>query len=90
MNVDSTSCLLTSCRHARKDLPHYAIPLFLRIVSQAALNSNGLKQDKVQPRMEGVDPTKVHGDQLFVLNGDNYVPFTASSWNDLTIARARL
>jgi acyl-CoA synthetase (AMP-forming)/AMP-acid ligase II len=85
-----TSLLLTSCRHARKDLPHYAIPLFLRIVSQAALNSNGLKQDKVKPRMEGVDPTKVQGDSLFVLKGNKYVPFTASDWHDLATAKARL
>jgi hypothetical protein len=71
-------------------LPHYAIPLFLRIVSQAALNSNGLKQDKVQPRMEGIDPEKVQGDRLFVLNGDRYVPFSASDWKDLETAKARL
>ena len=77
-------------RHARKDLPQYAIPLFLRIVSQAALNSNGLKQDKVQPRVEGVDPAKVRGDQLFVLKRDQYIPFSAADWKDLETARARL
>lgn len=82
--------MLTLSRHARKDLPHYAIPLFLRIASQAALNSIGLKQDKVQPRSEGVDPTKVHGDRLFVLKGDHYTAFTAFDWNDLATSKARL
>ena len=81
---------LTSIRHAQKDLPNYAVPLFLRIVSKAALNANELKQDKVQPRLQGVDPMKVDGDRLFVLKGTQYVPFTASSWNDLETARARL
>ena len=81
---------LTNSRHARRDLPNYAVPLFLRIVSQAALNSSGLKQDKVQPRLDGVDPSKVHGDRLYVLNGDKYVEFTSVDWNNLTEARARL
>ena len=82
--------MLTSSRHAQKDLPIYAVPLFLRIVSKAALNANELKQDKVQPRLQGVDPTKVAGDRLLVLNGNQYVPFTESSWKDLEAARARL
>ena len=77
-------------RHARKDLPNYAVPLFLRLVTQAALNSSGLKQDKIQPRDEGVDPAKVHGDRLFVLRGDKYVQFTASDWKELEKAKARL
>ena len=79
-----------SNRHVRKDLPNYAIPLFLRLVSQAALNSNGLKQDKVQPRVEGVDPAKVGSDRLFVLKGGRYVPFGASDWQELETAKARL
>ena len=77
-------------RHARRDLPQYAVPLFLRLVSTAALNSNGLKQDKVQPRLEGVDPGKVQGDRLFVLRGDHYVPFTPSDWTNLSTSKARL
>lgn len=77
-------------RHAKKDLPSYAIPLFLRIVPQAALNSSGLKQDKLQPRLEGVDPKKVGGDKMFVLREDAYVPFTQRDWDDLVGGRARL
>lgn len=82
--------LLTDCRHAKRDLPNYAIPLFLRIVKQAALNSNGLKQDKVQPRTEGVDPSKVGEDRLYVLKNDKYIPFTKASWDDLKTTKARL
>ena len=49
-----------------------------------------LKQDKVQPRLEGVDPAKVRSDQLYVLRGDRYAPFTKVDWDDLSTARARL
>lgn len=82
--------LPSSLRHARKDLPNFAVPLFLRIVANAALNSTGLKQDKVQPRAEGVDPARVRGDQLYVLRDGRYVEFTARDWGELSAARARL
>jgi hypothetical protein len=77
-------------RHAQRNLPNYAIPLFLRIVKQAALNSSGLKQDKVQPRIEGVDPSKVHDDRLFFLKNGRYQPFIGEDWELLVMAKARL
>ncbi|OQU98678.1 AMP-binding enzyme domain-containing protein [Cladophialophora immunda] len=77
-------------KHARRDLPGFAVPLFLRIVPTGSLNSMGLKQEKVQPRAEGVDPAKVRGDRLYVLRGDRYVVFSAADWADLATARARL
>lgn len=77
-------------RHARRDLPHYAVPLFLRLVAQAALNSNGLKQDKVKPRAEGVDPSRVGSDELYVLRGGRYVEFTSRDWGDFVSGKARL
>jgi hypothetical protein len=60
------------------------------MVSSAALNATGLKQEKVQPRSEGVDPTRVGSDQLYVLRRDGYVKFTKADWDDLSAARARL
>ena len=50
----------------------------------------GLKQEKVQPRSEGVDPSRVGSDQLYVLRGDQYVMFTKADWDNLSTARARL
>ena len=82
--------LIHRTSHARKDLPSFAVPLFLRIVSEAAMNSTGVKQDKVQPRLEGVDPAKVRGDTLYVLRGDAYELFTGDNWDALATARARL
>ncbi|KIW88251.1 uncharacterized protein Z519_11362 [Cladophialophora bantiana CBS 173.52] len=88
--VAQTFDLVGLLRHARRDLPGFAVPLFLRIVPSGSLNSMGLKQDKVQPRSEGVDPARVRGDPLYVLRGDRYVVFTAADWDDLSAARARL
>ena len=50
----------------------------------------GLKQEKVQPRLEGVDPTKVGSDRLYVLKGNRYTAFASAEWDDLATARARL
>lgn len=77
-------------RHMRRDLPSFAVPLFLRFVSAGALNAMGLKQDKSLPRSEGVDPVKVDTDPLYVLRGDRYVAFAKSDWDDLVATRARL
>lgn len=66
------------------------MPLFLRIVREAALNSNGLKQDKVQPRLEGVDPARVRGDSLYFLKDGRYHEFTKEDWNNLSMTRAKL
>lgn len=77
-------------RHALHDLPAFAVPLFLRIVSEAALNSTGVKQDKVRPRREGIDPSLVGTDRLYVLRKGRYEPFTLTDWEDLVSARAKL
>ena len=54
------------------------------------MNSTGVKQDKVGPRLQGVDPSKVNGDRLYILRGDHYESFVGSDWAALADARARL
>ena len=49
-----------------------------------------LKQDKVLPRAQGVDPANVRGDQVYILRRDRYESFTKADWDDLSAARARL
>ena len=46
--------------HARRHLPRYAVPLFIRILTSdvGGLSSHNNKQDKVRLRDEGVDPGK--------------------------------
>jgi acyl-CoA synthetase (AMP-forming)/AMP-acid ligase II len=83
--------------HARKGLPKYAVPVFLRLVKEQSPMHNN-KQNKVPLRKEGVDPRKVlegeagREDVLMWLppGGDRYVPFTESDWNAIEGGKARL
>ncbi|KAM3418909.1 hypothetical protein BST61_g4868 [Cercospora zeina] len=83
-------------RHARKGLPRYAVPIFLRLVEAPSLMHNG-KQSKVAPRKEGVDPDKIaagdSGKDHIVWSkpgAETYVPFTRNDWNELVAGRVRL
>lgn len=63
--------------HARKRLPKYAVPIFLRVVP--VMEQTGtVKQLKVALRNQGVDPTLVGSDPLYWLppNADSYKPFS--------------
>ncbi|EMC94363.1 hypothetical protein BAUCODRAFT_545966 [Baudoinia panamericana UAMH 10762] len=83
--------------HARKLLPRYAVPVFLRVVRQQQASHNN-KQLKVPLRKEGVDPKKVReGDAgsedilMWVRPGsDRYEPFTETEWETLGAGKARL
>ena len=87
--------------HARKQLPRYAVPVFLRMldteVGEAASHNN--KQDKVALRSEGVDPSqkgsKVAGGETNELywippQSDRYVRFEEKDWSSLVEGTARL
>lgn len=80
----------------RRELPKYAVPVFLRIVKTSA-HIHNYKQNKVSLRKEGVDPSLLgteeaggQGDAILWLQGDGYVPFTSSNWEALSSAQARL
>jgi hypothetical protein len=77
-------------RHARANLPKYAVPIFLRLVSEP-LSTGNHKQNKVPLKAEGVDPDKVSsGDVIYWIRGDSYVPFLRADWEGLSQGRARL
>lgn len=85
--------------HARKGLPRYAVPVFLRIIEQdtpQGMHNN--KQNKVPLRKEGVDPSKI-ADGIAGRNDnivwsqpgvDRYVPFGQHHWDSLTNGKLRL
>ncbi|RAL13308.1 putative very-long-chain acyl-CoA synthetase family protein (CefD1) [Aspergillus homomorphus CBS 101889] len=90
--------LTALARYARARLPRYAVPVFLRLVSQASHIHNH-KQNKVPLREEGVDPAKLgthvvggQDDQLHWLppGADGYVPFGEGDWKRLVGGEARL
>lgn len=87
--------------HARKRLPAFAVPVFLRVlvgeVGGAASHNN--KQSKVSLRAEGIDPSKKgskvaggEGDEIYWASpkSDKYVRFENKDWRNLVGRTARL
>lgn len=77
-------------RHAEKNLPRYAIPLFLRIQPQMAVTAT-MKHQKVQLRNEGMDIAVVK-DPIYWYSPESktYVPLTAEHYATVTSPKARL
>ena len=70
---------------ATRELPHYAVPLFVRVSEQAELTAN-FKLRKVDLRSQGFDPRKVT-DPLLVLSHRHqaYVPLDDAALLELGI-----
>lgn len=86
-----TSALLA---HARKHLPKYAVPIFIRYIAVISASHNN-KQNKQPLKAEGVDPDKVKaGDEIWWIEnggkGSKYVPFTREDWAALGVGKAKL
>lgn len=83
--------------HARKTLPRYAVPVFLRVMQQQTLGHNN-KQNKVPLRNEGVDLHKISGGQAgpkdviywIPPKSETYRQFTAADWASIGAGQARL
>jgi citronellyl-CoA synthetase len=52
--------------HLKRELPHYSVPVFLR-VKQAMETTGTFKYQKNNLKTEGFDPNKVDGEPLYVL-----------------------
>ena len=84
-------------KHARANLPRYAVPVFLRLVEEMTPIHNN-KQNKVPLRKEGVDPDAITkgtvGSNDTILwcppRETGYVPFERKDWESLQGGRARL
>lgn len=79
---------LTAFHEASRQLPAYARPRFIRVVSELSTTSTH-KIQKQSLRNEGVDPSRV-SDPLHVLVDDSYLPLTADRWDELTSGKIRL
>lgn len=77
--------------HARKTLPKYAVPFFLRIVPTME-QTGTVKHLKVALRKEGIDHALVKGDALWWLppNASAYRPFTPNDLQELATGRVKL
>ncbi|KAK3352160.1 hypothetical protein B0H65DRAFT_547133 [Neurospora tetraspora] len=80
-------------KHARKTLPKYAVPLFLRVMKEVGGQTTGtMKQQKHVLRQQGVDPGRVgkEGDRLYWLEEGSYVEFGEKEWRELQGGRVKL
>ncbi|SMR51527.1 unnamed protein product [Zymoseptoria tritici ST99CH_3D1] len=84
-------------QHARQRLPHYAVPVFLRVIQSPTPMHNN-KQNKVPLRKEGVDLKKIaEGDAgkedivLWKAPGEStYKPFLERDWDSVVGGKVRL
>ncbi|TKA69482.1 hypothetical protein B0A55_08949 [Friedmanniomyces simplex] len=87
-----TALRVELAEHARKRLPRYAVPVFLRVMSQELEVTGTMKHQKVALRDAGVDPGKVGGDALFWLppGAQGYEEFGLREWEGIAEGRAKL
>ncbi|KAK3326871.1 hypothetical protein B0H66DRAFT_170434 [Apodospora peruviana] len=83
--------LASLAEYARRSLPRYAVPLFLRVRKEVGLHNTGTnKQQKHALRQESVNPAKVQDDALFWLKDGTYVPFSGKDWMQLEQGAVKL
>ncbi|KAB5585016.1 hypothetical protein GE09DRAFT_1048225 [Coniochaeta sp. 2T2.1] len=87
----SPQALRSLAEHVTKELPRYALPLFLRVMRDTGGTTTGTnKQQKHSLREEGVDPGKTGKDAVFWLRGGTYVRFGRRDWEGLRGGRVKL
>lgn len=75
-------------RHVHQVLPNYAVPLFLRVITDLRLTGN-MKHQTAEFTEDGVDPSKVQ-DRLLWLRDGAYVELTAVDWENLKTESVRI
>lgn len=73
---------------AAQELPAYAQPRFVRVLSQLATTGT-FKVQKTELRHAGVDPARV-ADPLYFRTDDGYAPLDADVWHRLVQGQVRL
>ncbi|CDR99812.1 probable FAT1-Long-chain fatty acid transporter [Sporisorium scitamineum] len=76
---------------ARKSLPKYAVPLFIRVVPTME-QTGTVKQQKVQLRNQGIEHDKCGSDRLYWLppNAEAYEPFLPEHYKSIEAGKVRL
>lgn len=81
--------LETVADHAKRKLPKFSVPVFLRVVTEHKTTGNN-KQQKAVLRAEGVEPGKVGGERILWWREGRYVDFGEKEWELLSDGRAKL
>ena len=86
----SSQILQDLARYIQARLPKYAVPLFLRLVTEAHTTGNN-KQQKHVLRTQGVEPGKLaHGESLLWLKDGTYETFGDAEWEQLRAGEVKL
>jgi acyl-CoA synthetase (AMP-forming)/AMP-acid ligase II len=86
----SPEVLKSVAMHTRKNLPSFAVPLFLRVIPTMQATGNN-KQQKHALREEGVDPIRMAStDRLYWHRQGQYVPFRTDDWKRLNAGNVKL
>lgn len=77
--------------HARKRLPKYAVPIFLRVMRHVEVTGTH-KHQKVALRNAGVDPARTGADEVFWLRpgAEGYERFGEGEWKRIVSGEAKL
>ncbi|CAG8956701.1 hypothetical protein HYFRA_00012245 [Hymenoscyphus fraxineus] len=90
LNTPVTDSLMHElAHHCQQRLPKFAVPVFLRLMSDMGVTGTN-KQQKHHLRIQGVDPDKVGGDEVWWLQGGTYVRFQRGDWEALRGEKAKL
>ncbi|CAG8978834.1 hypothetical protein HYALB_00008489 [Hymenoscyphus albidus] len=90
LNTPVTDSLMHElAHHCQQRLPKFAVPVFLRLMSDMGVTGTN-KQQKHHLRMQGVDPDKVGGDEVWWLQGGTYVRFKRGDWEALRGEKVKL
>ncbi|KAJ9150398.1 Fatty acid transporter protein [Pleurostoma richardsiae] len=76
--------------HVQRELPRYAVPIFLRVVRGEMQTTGTNKHQKHDLRQQGVDPRQAGGDLLFWLKDGTYARFGEKQWDELSGGRVKL
>ena len=76
--------------HARRGLPKFAVPVFVRVMKALEATGNN-KQQKQGLRVQGVDPQKMGiEDRVFWLQDGGYEEYGAGEWEGIRKGEVRL
>ncbi|CZT11398.1 hypothetical protein WAI453_004514 [Rhynchosporium graminicola] len=75
--------------HVYRELPRFAVPVFLRLTKQMILTGTN-KQQKHVIRAQGVDPKMMGEDELWWARDGTYVRFSEKDWRELSGGKVRL
>ncbi|KAF9950569.1 hypothetical protein BGZ72_007791 [Mortierella alpina] len=75
-------------KFALKNLPKYSVPIFIRKVPEMEITGT-FKQRKVELVNEGMDPSKIK-DEMLWLDGHSYKPFKEAEHTRVVSGKARL